>query len=140
MVLHALRHLIGEDALRETLRRFVYPTDAARQATGGRQARHVTTDDFVRTAEAVSGRDLDWFFDAYLYHATPPRLDVQRQDATLRLQWQTPSPTGFPMPLDVAVGDTTRRVAMEESTATVPLPSDTTQVTVDPKGWVLRAP
>ncbi|MCK5573785.1 MAG: M1 family metallopeptidase, partial [Bacteroidetes bacterium] len=65
-VLHTLRYLIGEDALRTALRRMAYPYPWMEEITDGRQVRFASTDDFVRIVREVSGRDLDWFFELYL--------------------------------------------------------------------------
>jgi hypothetical protein len=56
-ILRMLRELLGEDDFRRMLREYY-----ARH-----RFRHVTESDFLRTAEAVSGRRLKWFFDAWLH-------------------------------------------------------------------------
>jgi aminopeptidase N len=62
MTLHALRLEIGADAFYRILRRW-----ATSQAGG-----NVTTDEFIALAEAISGRQLDDFFDAWLFTPTKP--------------------------------------------------------------------
>jgi aminopeptidase N len=62
VVLHALRHELGEDAFFTLLRRW-----AAENAGTSR-----TTVDFVALADDVAGRDLTAFFDAWLYAAALP--------------------------------------------------------------------
>jgi hypothetical protein len=52
-----LRELLGEDDFRRLLREYY-----ARH-----RFRHVTESDFLQTAEAVSGRQLKWFFEAWLH-------------------------------------------------------------------------
>ena len=61
-VLHALRVTIGDDAFFALLRRWV-----AEHRFGS-----ATTDDFVALAEQVAGRDLERFFDDWLFTADPP--------------------------------------------------------------------
>lgn len=62
IVLHALRRTVGDDVFFEILRSWVQDNlDTSR-----------TTDDFVAHAEAVSGRQLDDFFEAWLYGDPPP--------------------------------------------------------------------
>jgi aminopeptidase N len=61
MTLHALRLEVGDDDFFEILRRWT------RSQAGG----NVTTDEFIRLAERVSGQDLDAFFRAWLF--TPAR-------------------------------------------------------------------
>ncbi len=72
-VLHTLRYLIGEEALRKALRRMAYPDPRMEKVTDGRQVRFASTDDFIRIVEEVSGRELDWFFEVYLRQ---PKLPV----------------------------------------------------------------
>ncbi len=136
-MLHTLRYLVGDDAFFEILRTFIYPTDELRRATEGRQTRLVDTDDFIRVAEDVSGRELNWFFDAYLYRSDLPRLEAEVVDDTLRLSWNVPADARFPMPIDVQLGETTRRVEMTRGSAEIPLEGETWEV--DPESWVLRA-
>ncbi len=141
--LHTLRHLIGEEKLREALRRMAYPTPAIAEEVRGPQVRFASTVDFVSIAERVSGTDLDWFFDAYLHEAELPRLladVVESPDGTrtLDLRWEAPSGRPFPMPVDVRIGDRVERVEMTDGTAKVSLPPGGEPV-VDPDRWVLRA-
>ena len=56
LTLFALQYLVGEDTFDEILRTYV-----ARY-----RFKHVTTDDFIRVVEEVSGQDLGWFFDGWL--------------------------------------------------------------------------
>ncbi len=74
LVLHVLRRAVGEDAFFELLRRTAYPDAAHRQATGGAQARSLTTGGFIRLAEEVAGRELTPFFERYVYGAALPAL------------------------------------------------------------------
>lgn len=63
VTLHALRLRLGDDAFFQTLRAY---TERYRHA-------NADTDDFIAVAEAVSGDELDPFFDAWLYQpALPP--------------------------------------------------------------------
>ncbi len=73
LTLHALRLEIGDDAFFETLRTYVAQFNDS----------HATTDDFIGIAEAVSGQDLDAFFDGWLYqHNIPdiPQMDLFARD------------------------------------------------------------
>jgi len=129
MVLHTLRHVIGDEAFFAFLRRM-----------GGAQTDrpiHVTTDDVIRIAEEEAGRDLDGFFDAYLYHAELPRLVTERTENELTLRWETPSDTPFAMPVELVVNGDTQRVAMPSGRATHVIPSDA-DIQIDPRHRVLR--
>lgn len=136
VTLHTLRYLVGEETLRAILRRFVYPEETA----SDRRApfRHVTTDDFIRVAEKVSGRSLEAFFEVYLYQPALPVLDVERTNGTLQLRWTETGDVTFEVPVPVAVDDSTKRVAMTDGTGSVAVPEGA-NLRVDPNGWVLRA-
>ena len=73
-VLHMLRCQLGEALYRRAIRTYL-----ERHALGV-----VTTDDLQRAFEAVSGRELDAFFDQWVYHAGTPVLDVS-------YQWDAPN-------------------------------------------------
>ena len=64
MVLHMLRRLVGDDAFFAGVRSF-YEQWKFRKAG---------TDDFRRAMEQTSGRDLERFFETWLYGASIPRL------------------------------------------------------------------
>jgi aminopeptidase N len=144
-VLHTLRYLLGEDALREALRRMAYPSEAAARATDGSQTRFVSTADVVTTFEEVSGRELDWLFEAYLREAELPLLratlagtagsDRQR----LTLAWETPAGEPFPMPVQLLINGDPRRIEMPLGSAEVDLPANA-DVAIDPDRWILRDP
>jgi len=135
-VLHTLRYLIGEDALRLALRRMAYPYPAMEKITDGRQTRSATTDDFLEIAEHVSGKELDWFFDVYLRQPKLPELVVDLSEKQLSLSWKTPNGLSFPMPIDVKIGDKITRVDIPESVATIQLDPGVTPE-IDPEHWGL---
>ncbi|MGX6602766.1 M1 family metallopeptidase [Micromonosporaceae bacterium Da 78-11] len=62
MTVYALRKTIGDEAFTRLVQRW---TSDFKDGNG-------TADDFVRTAEKVSGKDLDDFFKAWLYGTTKP--------------------------------------------------------------------
>ncbi len=64
LTLHALRREVGDDRFFAILREW---TARYRNA-------NATTADFVALAEEVSGRELDVFFDGWLFQAAVPRL------------------------------------------------------------------
>ena len=71
-VLHTLRYLLGDEAVREALRRMAYPTEEAAWTTDGSQVRFVSTADVITVFGDVSGQDLGWLFEAYLRQAELP--------------------------------------------------------------------
>ena len=66
MTLHALRQLVGDDVFFEILRTWV------EEQAGG----WVTTEEFIATAERVSGRQLDDFFETWLFTPEKPAVPV----------------------------------------------------------------
>lgn len=138
LILHTLRYLIGDKAFQKALRRMAYPDPAAEQIVNGKQCRFATTDDFLHIAEAESGQRLDWFFEVYLRQPKLPRLISEVKNGELHLRWETPNGLPFPMPVEVRLGGSTRRVEMPQGMATVPLNGEENPV-VDPTKWVLKA-
>ncbi len=67
-VLHMLRDIIGEEEFRRVITAWL-----ERFALGS-----VETNDFKRTVEDVTGRDLQWFFRQWLYGAGYPEIAVSR--------------------------------------------------------------
>ena len=135
-VLHSLRGLIGDEAFFRSLRRLVY--GRVDPAPGNFTTRFGSTNEFVAITSQESGRDLRWFFNAYLRHARLPKLVETRQGQTLSLQWQTPGGIPFPMPVDVRIDGKTMTVPMDKGRGSVGLPTATSNWTVDPDNKLLR--
>jgi hypothetical protein len=74
MTLHQLRLAVGDADFFRILRRW-----AASQANG-----NVTTAEFIRLAERVSGENLDALFDAWLFTPSKPDLAAPRSSAAPR--------------------------------------------------------
>ena len=141
-VLHMLRHVLGDTAFFAALRHF-YVQYAYSTAT---------TEDFRDVCEAVSGRDLDAFFQQWIYGEYYPRYRFDwtsapvggGHDVALTLRqiqsWQL-----FRMPIDVTVTTAggERTFVVEDSLAsqgfTLHVDAAPTAVAVDPDGWILKA-
>ena len=69
LVLHMLRSLVGDEPFFKTLSHFLhrYAFDA------------VDTADFIRSVKTVTGRNLDWFFDQWLYKPGHPVFEVKSE-------------------------------------------------------------
>jgi aminopeptidase N len=135
LVMHTLRGLIGDDAFFRSVREEVYGSPDPRP--GNFSPRYGTTPEFMAIVKRVSGRDLDWFFQAYLYQAKLPELHATRSGNTLQLAWKTEKDTPFPMPVEVRVGDRIVNVAMTDGHGSVELPQGASY-TLDPHSKVLR--
>jgi hypothetical protein len=73
----------------------------------------------------------------YLRQPALPKLIAEKNGNQLALRWETPNNMPFPMPVEVKIGNETKRVEMTGGTATVALPPDG-QYTIDPNGWLLK--
>ncbi len=128
-VLHSLRWLLGDEDFFEIIWRF---------ANDSRYAyRLVSSNDLCDLVHEVSGLDLDWFWDRYLYRAAEPRWRVQRRldgdRERITIAWEDP---GFEMPLPVWVAGDAQRLEMIDGRTSFMVDRETT-VEVDPLGQVL---
>jgi aminopeptidase N len=137
-ILHTLRYLIGEKPFFSSLRKMAYPDPRMEKITNGKQVHFATTDDFLHIAERESGVDLDWFFEVYLRQAKLPKLTTEKSDKQVTLRWDSPEGLPFPMPVEVQIGNATRRYNLPNGTVTIPVPTDQ-KVLVDPQGWILKS-
>ncbi|WP_052208596.1 M1 family metallopeptidase [Croceibacterium mercuriale] len=135
-VTHTLRLLIGDTAFRESLRRLVYGRPDP--APGNFAPVRRTTADFATIVSEVTGRPMDWFFDAYVRQAALPRLLEERQGSRLRLRWETASALPFTMPVEVQVGDRVLVAPMADGTGMLDLGSADARHVIDPEAKILR--
>ena len=144
-VLHMLRHVVGNAAFFDIL--------AAYRATF--EYASATTDDFQTVAERVYGKDLDWFFDTWIYDIGAPAYEYAwRQEAVgecnyLELyvrQVQHPDYPVFPMPIDIITtrdGDKTTYVVWNNERAEhllLPTTGPIDGLAFDPDHWILSDP
>jgi len=135
LVMHTLRGLVGDEAFFRSVREIVYGTSEPRP--GSLAPRYGTTPEFMAIVKRASGRDLDWFFQAYLYQAALPDLQATRSGNTLQLAWKTEKNTPFPMPVEVRVGQRIVTVPMTDGRGSVELTADAAY-TLDPHSKILR--
>jgi aminopeptidase N len=145
-VLHMLRGIVGDEAFFAGIREYY----RANLHTA------VLTEDFRDAMEAASGRDLDWFFQQWIYEPGLPTFEVEQRwsasgsgpggsmDLTIRQVQRAGWPT-FRVPMEVllvADGERIRRRIEVSGRATSirldGLPAEPTEVVLDPDGWVLR--
>jgi len=134
-VLHTLRNLIGDDKFFDATRRLVYGRPDPKP--GNFTPHFATTPDFIKIVSDVTGKNMQWFFDVYLYQAELPRLVEERQGDTLTLRWQVQNNKPFPLPVEVSVDGKVRSVEMPGGTATLKLPAGA-HVIVDPDSRILK--
>jgi aminopeptidase N len=139
-VLHMLRGIVGDDAFFEGIRtyyaRFLHSS--------------VLTEDFRAVMEEVSGEELGWFFQQWIYEPGYPTFDhsVRWTGGTAELtvrQVQSASWPAFrvPMVVELRVGTQTvrRQIEVEGRETTIRIEGLDTEpdtVMLDPDGWVLK--
>lgn len=138
--LHLLRGVLGDEAFFAGVRRYV-----ADHGNSG-----VRTDDLRAAFESASGRDLETFFDEWLYSAGYPlaRVSTEWSDGVLRVtveqvqgeDGRAPRVFHLPAELEVRTGDRSRIVRFEwndrRQTITVDAPEEPRWVRLDPRGWI----
>ncbi|HZH33420.1 MAG TPA: M1 family metallopeptidase, partial [Pyrinomonadaceae bacterium] len=131
LVLNSLRFLIGDKAFFSSLRRTTYPDPKMEKVTNGKQNHFTTTDDFLRTTEKESGKELDWFFEVYLRQPALPKLITETKGNQFVLRWDVPKNLPFPMLVEVQIGDSIRRYEMTNGVVSIPIQKGQ-KVVVDP--------
>lgn len=138
-VLHMLRHVIDDSTFFRLLKNYV--TDP-RYRFGT-----ATTDDFKNLAESLSGKELDWFFEQWVYRAGRPSLRYawkwENNELILRLQQiQSGEPYRLPFDLAAIAGADTSRFTLEHTGGfqeyRFPANKQITRVIIDPDYWVLK--
>jgi aminopeptidase N len=135
LVLHTLRGLIGDEAFFRSVRLLVFGTESPKPASMA--PRYGSTTEYIGIVNKVTGRDLGWFFQAYLYQAGLPELTATREGGHLRLAWRTAGGTTFPMPVEVRVGSRLVTVPMDDGRGSIELPEGASY-TLDPQSKILR--
>jgi len=129
-VLHMLRLLVGDEAFREIVWRFA-------DGDHPEVCRFATTDDLIDLVEAVSGVDLDWFWQRYLFTAELPSWRLTRvpdgRAERVEITWNDPS---FEMPLPVTIGEKRALIAMPDGRAELAVDAGT-EIVVDPRREIL---
>lgn len=135
-VLHTLRWLLGDEPFFAALRRMAYPDPTKELSTDGSACRFATTDEILRIAEEVSGRELGWFFEVYLRQPKLPVLSSTVKKGALLLEWNSPTGQPFPMPVEVLFGGEHVRVECPDGKGLLELHGK--KHAVDPRDNVLR--
>lgn len=133
-VLHMLRNILGDEPFFAVLRHFLhrYAFDA------------VDTHDFIRSVKTVTGRNLDWFFDQWLFKPGHPIFDVRsawdpaRKVVTVTVRQVQDTTRGVPLfraPVSIAVvtaeGRTNTTVWVQKQEDVFELPAASRPLLVD---------
>ena len=145
--LHMLRHVIGDSLFFRSLRSFV--------ADSRYRFGVATTENFKDVCEDVSARQLDWFFDQWIYGEKYPRYSYSwqavpdtdggfRVNISLNQTTGTTNPSFFTMPIDfkfTAAGWDSTVVLFNNTNPQyfgVHVPHQPTRVELDPDNWILK--
>ena len=135
LVLNMLQQMLGYDAFWRTVRHY----------TNTYQFKNVESQDLKRVFEDVTGQNLEWFFDQWVYTGGLPHLDIkykynrrnQHVKLTIRQTQDVATSSLFRLPLTVLIdngGDIVRQdiwIEEEESTFLIPSIRDPNMVLVD---------
>ena len=143
LVLHMVRYLLGDALFWRSMHHYVTE----------HRAQSVVTLDLQRAIEEATGRNLEGFFQQWVYSAGYPEFKVEysweeeQKAAKLKVtqtQSTQQSTPVFRMPVDVefttAAGTEVRRIGVSEKEHTfyLPLPEKPLSVRFDPQNWVLK--
>jgi len=67
-MLHLLRYILGDDSFFRTLSTFLHENEF----------KPVDTHDFMKTIKEVTGKNMDWFFDQYIFSPGHPVFEVTK--------------------------------------------------------------
>ena len=146
VVLHMLRGIVGDSTFFDILRTYTFDPNVAYGVA--------TTEDFQAVAESVSGLDLDYFFQQWIYGENYPRYSVvwskhslggNMYNLSLKITQNVNSnPSYFTMPVQIkvnsATGDTTITLFNDSQVQTfnVTVANEPTSISFDPGNWILK--
>jgi aminopeptidase N len=137
MLMHALRHLMGEDAFDAAYRDYIETWSY----------KHPMPWDFFAMMEAAAGADLDWFWQAWFYDtATLDQQIVAGQAVDGGVEVTVRNARDAVMPVELRVelddGSTSTHVwpvnvwaGTRDVTRTIDVAGTVTSVTIDPDAW-----
>ncbi|MFO7526336.1 MAG: M1 family aminopeptidase [Ignavibacteriaceae bacterium] len=146
VVLHMLRGIVGDSTFFNILRTYTFDPNVAYDVA--------TTEDFQAIAENVSGLDLDYFFQEWIYGENYPKYSVvwnkyslgsDMWNLVVNINQQTnTNPTFFTMPVQIrvnrAIGDTIITVFNNEQNQTfeIAIEGEPTSINFDPNNNILK--
>lgn len=134
LVLHSLRELIGDEAFFAATRQLVYGTRTPEP--GNFAPRFSDTNEFISIVNEITGDNLQWFFDVYIYQAALPKLNIVRNDKKMTLNWIIENNRPFPIPLELSINGKLQTLILDEPKTIEVRRKDV--VIVDPNSKILR--
>ena len=135
-VLHMLRKEVGDDIFWEAIRQYYTKYTLS----------NAMTDDLKEVFELVSGRDLDDFFDQWVYQAGQPEIEMSwtYEKNKLEVEFKQTQPENFVFDLEVelvyANGKRERktvRISTKNQKWTPEVNSKPVEIILDPDAWLL---
>jgi len=144
-VLHMLRYVLGDSifiqSLQAHLKQYAYQS--------------VETKDFQQVVEKIYGRDLNWFFDQWIYHGGHPKFKISSEfrpeiSEILLIVEQTQKdslslvPLVFQMPVEIEIIGASNRITQKVflnsrvDTFKFSFPSSPRLIRFDKDNWILK--
>lgn len=125
MVIHSLRGVLGDELFFPALKAFVMDDRFT-------YLNQVTTRDFTDFIQSYTGKDLQGFFDLYLYTTDIPTLKISKKGKSgyaLSLEGIT-----FELPVEVLTSEGLNKINLGPKPVTI---TSNTPPQVDPNGWLM---
>jgi aminopeptidase N len=113
LILNMLRSLLGEETFRKGLNKFLKKFEYS----------VADTEDFRKTMEEVSGKNLEWFFEQFFYNSGHPALKVEEEwkDDSKKLLIRIKQVQGddslntyiLPLKIQIKIGETIKEYAID---------------------------
>ena len=126
-VIHALRGVLGDELFFSAIKAFVMDEHFT-------YLNQVTTKDFTDFVQSYTGKDLQGFFDLYLYTTSVPTLKVSKKGKEgylISLQG-----IDFEMPVEIETSEGVQGIPVGKKGVEV---KSKTPPVVDPRGWLILA-
>ncbi|MCZ2269230.1 MAG: T9SS type A sorting domain-containing protein [Ignavibacteriales bacterium] len=146
VVLHMLRGIVGDSTFFNILRTYSYDPSVAYG--------NAVTEDFQAIAENVSGLDLNYFFQQWIYGVNYPTYSVvwsknslggNLYDLALKItQSSNSNPSFFTMPIQIKVNSSTGDTIItvfnnaQVQNFNITVANEPISITVDPNNWILK--
>ncbi len=135
LVLRMLKDLVGDTVFRAGMRRYYEEN----------KLEHVAEEDFRNAIEAAANTDLDWFFQQWLHtnntldYAVANATSTQQANGSWRTRVDVTRGGQAWMPVQLKVGDVSRRLDSREATFSVEVdtPGKPTEVVLDPNAILI---